>query len=297
LVAIAESLAARPSAEDVAAANANVRTEVQKWGRSTSRHYRQKADEVKEILLLMARTAESVTERDQRCAQQFHAVTSNLKKIATLEDISLIRTSIEKSASELKVSIDRMAADGKAVLDRLKGQVATFEAKLAEAEQIASSDGLTRLRSRLWMETEIEHRIEAGNPFCIALLDLDGFKGVNDEFGHLAGDEVLKQFASELKAACRSTDLVGRWGGDEFLVLLDSQMPHAQAQVDRVRQWVCGSYSLSRQNGPLKLLVRASIGLAEFAPGESIKQLLERADAGMYADKMSAPKREGRRRG
>jgi diguanylate cyclase (GGDEF)-like protein len=285
LATIAESLAANPSPETVAAADANMRSEVQNWGRSTARHYQLKAGEVKEILLVMARTAESVGERDQRCAQQLNEVTANLKGIASLEDISQIRVSIEKSAADLKGSVDRMTAEGKAVLDRLQIQVATFETKLAEAEQIASCDALTRLRSRLWMESQIEERIAATKPFCVALLDLDGFKGVNDVYGHLAGDDVLKQFAAELKSACRSTDLVGRWGGDEFLVLLDCQMTQAEAQMERVRKWVCGDYTVSQSAGPRKLPVQASIGLAEFAAPESVKQLLDRADAAMYANK------------
>src|SRR6266567_2678555 len=295
LSAIARSLAVNPSPEVVAAADTSTRAELQSWGRSTARHYQQKAAEVKEILLAMARTAESVGARDQRCARQLHEVTANLKSIASLEDISQIRTSIEKSASDLKGSIDRMTAEGKAVLDRLQAQVTTFEAKLAEAEQVASCDSLTRLRSRLWMETQIEQRIAAAKPFCVALLDLDGFKGVNDEHGHVAGDDVLKQFAAELKSACRSTDLVGRWGGDEFLVLLDCPATQARPQMERVSKWVCGTYTINQGAGPLVSRMHASIGLAEFTPPETANQRLDRADAAMYVNKPAARNGEARR--
>ncbi len=293
LASISETLSASPSLGRVTAANVNVQTEVENWGRSTARHYLQKAAEVKEILLVMARTAESVGDRDQRCAKQLNDVTANLNSIASLEDISQIRISIEKSASDLKGSVDRMTAEGKAVLDQLKAQVTIFEARLAEAEHIASCDALTQLRSRLWMETQIERYVIAVKPFCVALVDLDGFKRVNDKYGHQAGDEVLQQFAAELKSACRSTDLVGRWGGDEFLVLLDGSTNQAQAQMDRVRKWVCGSYTISRESGRLKIPVIASIGLAEFVAGETMKQLLDRADAAMYANKNSACVVEG----
>jgi flagellar hook-basal body protein len=118
---------------------------------------------VKEILLVIARTAESVGDRDQRCAQQLNEVTANLNSIASLGEISQIRVSIEKSATDVNGSVDRMAAEGKAVLDRLQMQVATFETKLAEAEQIASCDALTRLRSRLWPHRQCqrpEHDLE-----------------------------------------------------------------------------------------------------------------------------------------
>jgi hypothetical protein len=78
---------------------------------------------VKDLLLLMARTAESVGTRDQRCAGQIHEVTSRLTAIASLDDITQIRATIEKSAAELRASIDRMTEEGKAVIDRLQEQV------------------------------------------------------------------------------------------------------------------------------------------------------------------------------
>ena len=76
---------------------------------------------MKELLLVMARTAESASARDQRCAGQMSEVTEGLKAIASLEDLTEIRASIEKSATELKTSIDRMTAEGKAVLDESAG--------------------------------------------------------------------------------------------------------------------------------------------------------------------------------
>jgi diguanylate cyclase (GGDEF)-like protein len=294
LAVIIETLSADPSAEVVAAADASVRSQVENWGRDTARHYLKKAGEVREMLLAVVGTAQSVGVRDQRCSQQLSEVTANLRSIASLEDISQIRMSIEKSALALKASIDRMTAEGKLVLDKLHAQVATFEAKLADAEQIASSDALTHLRSRLWMETQIERHIATENPFCIALFDIDCFKVVNDEFGHQAGDDVLRQFSAELKSACRSTDLVGRWGGDEFVVLLTCLRPQAEAQMERVRKWVCGSYTVTRNSGTFKLHVQSSIGLAQRAAGDTMKDLLDRADVEMYADKTSGRKSKGR---
>ena len=94
--------------------DAGVREQLRGWGRGTAKHYQQKACEVKEMLLMMARTAESVGARDQRCAGQMTEVTERLKVIASLEDLTEIRASLEKSATELKSSIDRMTAEGKA---------------------------------------------------------------------------------------------------------------------------------------------------------------------------------------
>lgn len=271
--------------EAVESTEKKVIDQLQDWGQKTAGHYRKQTTDVKEMLLVMTRTAESVGERDQRAAGQMNEVTNRLQKIATLEDLTQIRSSIEKSAAELKTSIDRMAAEGKAVIEELKGQVCTYQAKLEEAELIASRDALTGLGSRLWVEGQIERRIRAGSPLCVAIIDINGFKPINDEYGHLAGDEVLKQFSSELQSVCRSSDLIGRWGGDEFVVVLDCDLATAKVKIDRLREWVCGSYKVQGRNGSTKLHVDASIGLAEHLQDESMKGLLERADSGMYRDK------------
>jgi len=288
LVQLRAELTPAISHERLSATGEETREQLRVWGRDTARHYQVKAREIKEMLLSMARTAESVGARDQRCAGQMNAVTQRLKTIATLDDLTQIRTSIVQSAAELKVSIERMTEEGKKVLDHLRKQVEDYQTKLEEAEKIASHDALTGISNRVYIEGRIEERIASEGPFCMAILDLDGFKKVNDEHGHLAGDELLKQFAGELRSACRSTDLIGRWGGDEFILLFDAGLEEAQAQIDRVRKWVCGNYEVKGKAGSLKLRVNASIGLAAYTAGETMKDLLARADAAMYEQKASS---------
>jgi hypothetical protein len=103
-----EKLLGELSCERVAATESGVREQLQGWGRRVALHGQKQTNEVKDILLVMARTAESVGMRDQRCAEQITEVTTRLKGIANLEDLTQIRESIKKSATELKGSIDRM---------------------------------------------------------------------------------------------------------------------------------------------------------------------------------------------
>lgn len=279
------SLSTEMGPEQMEATDRAVHEQVQEWGHRTALHYRDKAAEVKELLLLMARTAESVGARDQRCAGQMTEVTAHLRQIATLDDVTQIRASIEKSAAELKSSVERMTNEGKAAVEELQRQVKVYQTKLDEAEELASRDTLTGARNRMCMESFIESRIAADTMFCVAMLDIDGFKKVNDTHGHLAGDELLKQFATELRSACRKTDVIGRWGGDEFVILLDCGMDEATAQIQRLRKWVCGDYTVGGAAGALKLRLDASIGLAEHLPKEPMKALMGRADAAMYERK------------
>ena len=282
---LSDSLTPRVSLKVLDATETDVRKELQAWGERAATHYRQKASEVREILIVLANTAESVGARDLRCAEQINDVTDCLKTIANLEDLTLIRASVENSAKKLKTSVDRMIAEGTAAIDQLRTEVTSFQAKLEEAENIASRDSLTGLLSRHSLESQIEVLMKRNLPFCIAILDIDGFKSVNDQFGHVVGDELLQLFSTELRSRCRSTDTVGRWGGDEFIILLDGGMDSAKGQIERIRDWVCGSYTVHGKSGPMKLRVDASIGLAGSRRGESMKALLARADAEMYQNK------------
>jgi diguanylate cyclase (GGDEF)-like protein len=276
--------------EALAATSAEVQEQLRNWGRRATGHYQQKAGEVKELLLVMAHAAESVAARDQQCAGQIGEVTSRLKEIATLDDLIEIRASIEKSAVELKSSIERMTLESKAAIARLREQISSYQAKLEEAEENALRDALTGARSRLGVENQIDIRVAMGSPFCVAMLDIDDFKRVNDNYGHVTGDDLLRQFASELRSVCRSTDLIGRWGGDEFIIVFDCDEADADVQKDRVLNWVSGNYTVQGKSGPVKIVLDASIGLAEYRPGESIKKLLARADAAMYQHKADSRK-------
>jgi diguanylate cyclase (GGDEF)-like protein len=290
LSAVKTVLSTAMSCEAMSAADSRVRVLLRNWGTSTAKHFELKACEVKELLLVMARTAESVSARDQRSAGQMSEVTERLKAIATLDDLTEIRASIEKSATDLKSSIDRMTADGKAALHQLQGQLATYQIKLEEAEEIASRDSLTRLSNRAYIEGQIEKRMTMGSPFCVAVVDIDGFKKVNDEHGHLTGDEVLKQFSAEMRSACRTSDVLGRWGGDEFILLFDGGLAEAEMQVARLRKWICGNYTVKGKSGDLKLRVDASIGLAACQGAEGMNELIARADATMYEQKSASSK-------
>jgi len=158
---------------------------------------------------------------------------------------------------------------------------------LKVAEELVIRDELTGLSNRRNVEERIEARIAKGQPFCVAILDLDKFKQVNDTYGHLAGDSLLKQFAAELRTNSRGHDTVGRWGGDEFILVLDTDLADANLQLDRTKKWMFGEYKIQPGAGAseVKVCATASIGLAEWKSGESITDVIEHADNSMYTEK------------
>jgi diguanylate cyclase (GGDEF)-like protein len=262
------------------------------WGERAAEYCKSKTGEVKELLIALARTAESMGQRDLRYSGQMLEFTRQLETIADLEDLGQVRASLVRKATELKVCIDQMAEENRRAITALKAEVSTYETRLREAETVAFKDGLTGLFNRRSMEQRIEAAIAEQRPFCVVVLDLNGFKQVNDMHGHAVGDALLVQFSEEVRTNIRSTDVAGRWGGDEFVLLLSCDQATAQAQVERIEKWVFGEYTLPAADGkgPLKLQVRASIGVAEWNRGDSLTKLIERADHAMYREKKSARK-------
>jgi diguanylate cyclase (GGDEF)-like protein len=133
----------------------------------------------------------------------------------------------------------------------------------------------------------LERACAQNRVFCVVILDLDRFKQVNDTHGHVAGDSLLKQFAQELRSNVRPSDIVGRWGGDEFILVLDCDLAAAKSQIERMRKWVCGDYTIQTGTGAAKIRINlgASVGMAQWQPDETAVQITERADAAMYREK------------
>lgn len=151
---------------------------------------------------------------------------------------------------------------------------------------LANRDALTGVANR-WQLMELLQReckrAERGGGLCVCMTDLDHFKSVNDTYGHAAGDEVLKSYCATVNGALRATDLIGRYGGEEFIVAL-SQTPKAQAGpvVERIRKLAAES---TVGGLPEDKRITVSIGVAEHRPRDSIETTIARADAALYQAK------------
>jgi diguanylate cyclase (GGDEF)-like protein len=259
--------------------------ELRAWSDGAAQFYQDKTNDVKDILQVVAKAAGEVSERDQRYSKKFGTLTERLQVTTQLNDLSAIRQSLHESVSDIKTCVTEMAKDGRQSVEQLRAQLSTYETRLEEVERIASLDPLTCVANRRKVEAQLERRVKEGRKFSVLYMDLNGFKRINDTFGHLAGDDLLKQFAGELRAAFRGTDLVGRWGGDEFIVLVDGDFLQAQGYLGRVEKWVAGAYTLNTPGGPRQVKVAAAIGVASWQVGDTITDVLRNADAAMYEHK------------
>jgi diguanylate cyclase len=155
---------------------------------------------------------------------------------------------------------------------------------LTRIQALATRDELTGLINRRHMvdllEQERQRCVRSGRGFCVALLDIDHFKRINDRHGHAAGDTVLRCFAREALAAIRLTDVLARWGGEEFVLLLpDARLPPAGGGVERLRQRI---ESATLLDADAALRVTVSAGLTQHIAGEAVSDTLARADRALY---------------
>lgn len=152
--------------------------------------------------------------------------------------------------------------------------------------RLAMFDPLTGLYNRRFAEQRLKAEIarseRRGLSMIVVLLDLNDFKQINDGYGHLAGDQVLKEFASRLSQATRGSDLAVRWGGDEFmLLLLDCEVEQLSVVLARLEGFtveVCGK----------PMAVSFSVGWKAYEPGDGFEALIEKTDRNLYSHKAAA---------
>jgi diguanylate cyclase (GGDEF)-like protein len=170
---------------------------------------------------------------------------------------------------------------------RLKAQKAELEQALDQIRLLATQDELTGLFNRRHMTTlltqEQMRSKRSGAPLCVVLMDLDHFKRINDGHGHHAGDAVLKGFADAGRKALRGTDVLARWGGEEFLLMLPgADAAQGAGVVERIRAQLAETSFDGVAPG---LAVTFSAGLARFESDQTLDQVVERADQAMYRAK------------
>jgi len=172
-------------------------------------------------------------------------------------------------------------------IDDLRGEVARLKAKLSEAEELADRDALTPVLNRRAFVRELG-RIRTfsqryGSPASVVYFDLDGFKSVNDRYGHAAGDAALQAVAQRLSNNVRDSDIVGRMGGDEFgVILVQADQATATAKAEALARTIEGSpIRFGDWSAPLHI----SFGVRQITPDQEPEVLIAEADAAMFARK------------
>lgn len=164
---------------------------------------------------------------------------------------------------------------------KLNESLKELEEKNRLLEKLSITDNLTQLNNRNKLDEVLVFESHRNNrydtPFGVILIDIDKFKNVNDTFGHNMGDKVLQEFAKILKFNTRRTDTIGRWGGEEFLVICsETDLDGIKVLAENLR------FKVANFSFPTRQIQTASFGIAVYKNGETLDSLINRADTALY---------------
>jgi diguanylate cyclase len=231
---------------------------------------------------------------------EFHTkIDSFSTRIRGAEDIAQLDVVLAEVLAETSkvqeqalLSRDRMLAAHQEVQDA-EQRIRELEEKLRNLSDLVREDQLTGSLNRRGLdelyERETARAERRGTQLCVALLDLDDFKKLNDTYGHIAGDNALKHLVKIVKDALRSMDVIARFGGEEFLIMLpETSVESAAATMTRLQRELTRHYFLHENE---KLLITFSAGVALRLPNEDQTALIRRADRAMYQAKQAGKNR------
>lgn len=166
---------------------------------------------------------------------------------------------------------------------RHKTQLA-LEAKNKQLEKLSITDQLTGLNNRIKLDTSLEQQLALAkryqSSYAIILIDLDQFKQVNDKFGHLLGDQVLMALSKLLSSLIRETDILGRWGGEEFMIICpETTAAESLVLAEKIR------LAVVTHDFPIPVPQTISIGISEYYEGAESKDIIRQADDALYLAK------------
>ena len=255
------------------------------WADQAQQNQKDNEKTIKNLLHLIFEATESTGTRDEKFSQEIVGLAEKLRTVAGLESLPVIRRTITENTAALTSCVARMADEGRESVRQLTSEIAEYQTRLLASERRALVDPLTGLCNRRAFEQQLEFRVQSRQPFSLLVADLNGFKAINDRYGHLVGDELLRQFAGELKAQFFSEDTVARWGGDEFVAIVVGQAKEGVARVERVRHWALGEYKITIDNLTTAVTADAALGIVIWNGAESGLELFSRADKEMYRAK------------
>jgi diguanylate cyclase len=242
---------------------------------------------------------EAVAERLGESAAFTAELLSQSNRLSRLGELTGLRELKTRLAVEVKAlretTAERQRRDDEARA-HLTTRVAALQKRLDEAEQAAARDPLTGLANRLVFDRELMRLAEAARqaqtPLCVAVIDIDDFKRVNDTFGHPVGDRVLVRVARTIAGAVRASDVVARYGGEEFgLIAPGLQLRDAGARLGAILRQLDVVQQIDVDQSSVVVRVTASIGVADTDGQEPPEAAVHRADQALYD-----AKRQGKNR-
>ena len=257
----------------------------------------QQAQQVmKESLSTFLQRLAQTADNSEKYQKQFEHCAQALQQAQTIADMAPVLDTAIQSARSLALDSRQTTEELTALRNRAEQaevEVQRLRNELDRMSAAASHDMLTGALNRQGMgevvDKEMARAQRSGAPLCMAMLDIDDFKRLNDRLGHLSGDAALKHLANVAKASLRTQDSVARFGGEEFVVILpDTSADEATEVLTRLQRELTKELFLE---GDQRILITFSAGVVQVQSGETLEQVLQRADLAMYAAKRAGKNR------
>jgi diguanylate cyclase len=257
----------------------------------------ERESEFAEVINFLRESVSKLAGEANSFTTEMSQTSERMERLADIEDIRELKKRISNEVQQLKRNIEEKKQKDAASYTRLSKRVELLQHSLEESREEASLDGLTNIPNRRTFDRTLQRWIAerkgSGRPFVLAILDLDNFKAINDTRGHPVGDRVLICAARFLGKSIRQNDFLARFGGEEFVVLLDG-LTAGQAHTkftDILQRLAASTYDYEIAGGVASISFTASCGLAENGPEESPESLLRRADEALYEAKKTGKNR------
>jgi diguanylate cyclase len=256
----------------------------------------QARDSVERMLQTFIASLDTVADSTSHYHARISAYSSELADVRDADQLRPILAAVQRETATLENHARTVSAQAGAARSELldaQKRIQALEAKLEEMSELAREDALTHsLNRRGMMEAlgrEMQRARRYQTPLCVSLLDIDNFKQLNDKLGHQAGDNALVHLVRVIRTTLRQMDVIARFGGEEFMLLLpNTSLPDAVQAVTRIQRELTKSIFMHEHR---KVLVTFSAGAALVGIDESQDQLIQRVDAALYQ-----AKREGKNR-
>jgi diguanylate cyclase len=258
---------------------------------------RQKEAELKNIIELLRNGMTGLIGDTQNFNSRIYDQNVRMEAITQLDDIRKIKESLRTEISEMKQIIqEKQASDAKRI-DFLSKEVAVLRSSLEQVKDAALTDAMTGAYNRKTFDTRVKWVVKRSgivwSPTSLMMCDLDNFKQINDTYGHIIGDRVLKCFVQECKAMFRSEDFVARYGGEEFAILLPGislrkSLGRAQSFC---RLLSLKQFMLEALRPDERICLTVSIGVSELRKDDTPDAFIDRADKALYKAKRTGKNR------